>query len=75
MSREQFFKPNIQNEPETEKQVAPEKLADWEIEKDRHLAAKEAFHKERAATNQTGKEKYLDNKYKKHIKNLDKSSA
>jgi len=73
MSREQFFKLNSQEEPKIEAPVAPpEEPADWEIKKAQHLAAKEEFHKARMVANRTGKEKYLDNKFKNYRKNPDK---
>ena len=74
MSREQFFKPDATEKLPTEESVIPEKPADWEIVKAKHLAAKEAFHQARAEATRTGKEKYLTNKYRKHIESTDKLS-
>lgn len=74
MSREQFFKPSNQEGPKAEEPAGPEKLADWEMAKAKHLEAKEEFHKARAAASRTGKEKYLDNKHRKQIKTPEKLS-
>lgn len=74
MSREQFFKPPTQEKPRTEEPAIAEKPADWELVKAEHLAAKEAFHKARAMANRTGKEKYENNKYRKHIESTDRPS-
>jgi len=72
MSREQFFKPNNQEEPKIEIPTTPEQPADWEIAKVRHLAAKEEFHKARMAAHLTGEEKYQANKSKKYAKSPDR---
>ena len=74
MSREQFFKPNNQKEPKIKEPVIPEKLADWEIVKAQHLAEKEVFHESRRLARLTGKEKYIEHMFGKHIKYPDKPS-
>ncbi len=72
MNREQFFKPNGQEEPKADGPVSAEKPADWEVIKAQHLAAKEAFREARRLDQRTGKEKYLDRKFRKSTKELDR---